>query len=182
MSLPYSHNLMWLTHSSCDAPPRHSYFGQIQNTATSCKNNHWSPSFTDVKCCESHSLNRTGCVVCCRYAWRQWSSFIHDADYCDNLNTERLLIGHVTTWRPLIGRHDTRHTAPMIRLSPSRSEENLFKKCCQHKYNSVVDVDLKVLTFEYLPWCNADELFFFIHLKYDDSPLQIWSRKPLIFL
>ena len=78
---PILHNLMWLTHSSCDAPPRHSYFGQIQNTVTSRKNKHLSSSFTDVKCCESHSLNRTGCVVCCRYAWRQWSSFIHDADY-----------------------------------------------------------------------------------------------------
>ena len=54
-----------------------------------------------IKCCESHSLSRTGC----RSAWRHWSSFIHDADYCDNLNTERLLIGHKGTCRLLIGRH-----------------------------------------------------------------------------
>ena len=49
-------------------------------------------------CRESHSLIRTGCVLCCCFAWWQWSSFIHDTDYCDNLNTE-LLIGHMCTMK-----------------------------------------------------------------------------------
>ena len=137
----FQNNLMWLTPSSCDAPPIHWYFGQIRMLQATrhafISISHWSrPRLAGVHCkiCrESHSLIRTGCVLCCCFALWQWSSFIHDTDYCDNLNTESREASHwshvhneglwlVVTFPFAFPAHATRRGAPMIRLSLSRSE------------------------------------------------------------
>lgn len=96
---------------------------------------HLSPSvwLVFIEISVANLIHWSGLVVCCCFALWQWSSFIHDTDYCDNLNTESREASHwshvhneglwlVVTFPFAFPAHATRHGAPMIRLSLSRSE------------------------------------------------------------
>lgn len=184
---PILNNPMWLTPSSCDALPIHSYFGQRHNVTTLQATRTriylhqsliWAGSgwMFIVKWYFANLIHWAGLVVlCCCFAWWQWSSFIHDADYCDNLSTESSAASHwsrmqsegvwlAATITFAFPTHDTRHGAIIIRLSLSRSEEN-FLRNYQREENSVVVGHLNVLTFAYRPWSWA---YLFIRLKCDD--------------
>ena len=153
---PILNNPMWLTPSSCDALPIHSYFGQIHSVTTLQATRTriylhpsqiWAGSgwMFIVKCCESHSLSRTGYVVLCCFAWWQWSSFIHDADCCDNLSTESSAASHwshvhskglwlAVTITFAFPTPDTRHGAIMtLSVTIRKDEENLLRRNDQHE-------------------------------------------------
>ena len=135
----FLNNLMWLTPSSCDAPPIHWYFGQIRmlqatrHAFISISHYPGRVWLVFIEISVANLIHWSGLVVCCCFAWWQWSSFIHDTDYCDNLNTESREASHwshvhnewlwlVVTLPFAFPAHATRHGAPMIRLSLSRSE------------------------------------------------------------
>lgn len=193
-----------MTHSVILWRSAHSFIFWSDQNVTSRKNTHLSPSVTIqagsgwvfIVISVANLIHWSGLVVlCCCFAWWQWSSFIHDTDYCDNLNTE-LLIGHMCTMKAsdwwsrshLHFPHTPRDTELPWYDSlchDQKSEENLLKRYGQRIDKILLFMDTLcsyLCTSPMMQWWWAF-LFAWIEVWWCSlAPLQNRSRNCLIFL
>lgn len=174
---PILNNPMWLTPSSCDALPIHSYFGQRHNVTTLQATRTriylhqsliWAGSgwMFIVKWYFANLIHWAGLVVlCCCFAWWQWSSFIHDADYCDNLSTESSAASHWSRSH-LHSPHTTRDTE----LS---SYDSL---CHDQKRISWEIINVKKTRLLLDTW-----MFLPLHIAHDDELIFLFAWNVMIF-
>lgn len=150
----FLNNLMWLTPSSCDAPPIHWYFGQIRmlqatrHAFISISHYPGRVWLVFIEISVANLIHWSGLVVCCVVALLcdndQVSFMILIIVTILTPSPERLLIGHMcimkaSDWWSRSHLHfphmprDTELPWYDSLCHDQKSEENLRKRYCQHR-------------------------------------------------